>query len=470
MKISINNFKSIGSIANYEIQPLTILSGTNSSGKSSFIQLLLLFKQTMELGSTEFPLVLDGKLYPIRDYLDILNSNAKGNRLKVELVFNKSELDKYKNSHEISFYDVFDGYDLSIGFEFDVKDSKIYVSEFEVKFIILGINKPKQYLRVINNSTSFDIETNVAIFSNPDLYEMQGHFKIRGINYTAFIPLGYSIEYDDNPGVIDGENFKLEGIKSILKDFFSSMNYIGPSRDEPKEEYRTTGNFSTVGTHGEYMAEVFEKLSNNPAKYITITEENEAISFSEQQGMFLDAVKYWMCQRFNLCADIYSKKIADSYVIFVKSATGVESTIRHVGFGISQILPIIVEGLRLLPGEILVLEQPEIHLHPKVQSQIFDFLISIVQQGKKVILETHSDHLITRLRRRIAEDSSNTLGDKIVLTFVEPSTCDLIFRNIGIDDFGGLDYFPDDFIEKADVELKAILKAQMKKRLNVKKS
>ena len=83
MKISINNFKSIGSIANYEIQPLTILSGTNSSGKSSFIQLLLLFKQTMELGSTEFPLVLDGKLYPIRDYLDILNSNAKGNRLKV---------------------------------------------------------------------------------------------------------------------------------------------------------------------------------------------------------------------------------------------------------------------------------------------------------------------------------------------------------------------------------------------------
>ncbi len=67
MKISIGNFKSIGSLANYEIQPLTILSGTNSSGKSSFIQLLLLLKQTIELDSPKFPLYLEGKLFPVQN-------------------------------------------------------------------------------------------------------------------------------------------------------------------------------------------------------------------------------------------------------------------------------------------------------------------------------------------------------------------------------------------------------------------
>ena len=149
------------------------------------------------------------------------------------------------------------------------------------------------------------------------------------------------------------------------------------------------------------------------------------------------------------------------------SLTGITSTIKHVGFGISQILPIIVEGLRINENETFVLEQPELHLHPKVQSNLTDFLISLVEQGKKVIIETHSDHLITRLRRRIAEDKNNQLDDKVLLTFVEVGKNDVLFRNIAIDDFGVIELpYPEEFIERNDNELKAILKAQMNKRLN----
>lgn len=468
MRISINNFKSIGSLTNYEIKPLTILSGTNSSGKSSFIQLLLLLKETMKLDSTNFPLVLNGRLFRVTNYLDILNCKASDNKLKIELRFNKKELANYSHYNEISIYNVFDNYDVSIGFEFDFKDNRVSVSEFVLKFIVSDRDKSEHYLRTSANSNGYNIETNVAVFSNKDLYERQGDYKIKSIIYSAFIPSTYEIEYFDGNGATIKEILKLDGIRAILKDYFESLNYIGPSREKPREEYRNTGNYLTVGAEGENVAEVLEKLSSETIKYIIIEEESDSPKFVERQGTFLEAVKYWLCQRFNLCSDIYSKKTADSYVIYVKSLNGVESTIRHVGFGISQILPIIVEGIRLSSGETLILEQPEIHLHPKVQSQLFDFLISIVQQGKKVIVETHSDHLITRLRRRIAEDSCNTLHEKISLTFIESSASDLIFRNIGIDDFGGLDYFPIDFIEKADVELKAILKAQMRKRIFLK--
>ena len=102
MKISINNFKSIGSLANYEMQPLTILSGTNSSGKSSFIQLLLLLKQTLEIDSAHSQLELKGKLFKVRKYLDILKGKTIDNKLKVELI-KQTDMEK----HDFIRYKVF---------------------------------------------------------------------------------------------------------------------------------------------------------------------------------------------------------------------------------------------------------------------------------------------------------------------------------------------------------------------------
>jgi predicted ATPase len=463
MRISINNFKSIGSIEKYELLPLTILSGTNSTGKSSFIQLLLLLKQTIELDSAQFPLYLDGKLFPVRQYSDILNSRTNGAKLKVSLFFNKSELKRYEGFPEIRLYSVFANYDLSIFLEFDTKENNIYISFFEAKFLIPDSpSKPEQFIKLINDSKGYNIETNVAVFNNGNLYEKQGQYQIKSISYSAFVPASYEIEYDDNEGNIIKEVLKLDGI-------FTGLNYVGPSREEPKEEYRRVGRHTTVGTRGEYTAEVLEALASQKITYWVVEDSTESVQFVKQEGVFMEAVKYWVCEKFKLCADIYSKKISDSYIILVKNLMGVESSIRHVGFGISQILPIIIEGLRLSAGETLIVEQPEVHLHPKLQSHLQDFMLCMVQQGKKVIVETHSDHFITRLRRRIAEDSSNLLKDKIALTFIEVSSSDLIFRNISIDDMGILDYFPEDFIEKPDVEIRAILKAQMHKRLNSKK-
>jgi predicted ATPase len=454
----------------YELLPLTILSGTNSSGKSSFIQFLLLLKQTIELDSAQYPLYLDGKLFPVRFYSDILNSQTSAGKLKVSLVFDKSELKGYKDFPEISLYSAFDNYDLSISVEFDITGNNIYVSFFEAKFLIYNTTKKlEHFIKVTNNSNGFNIETNVAVFSNQTLYAKQGQYQIKGISYSAFAPSNYEIEYDDSNGTVSREVLKLDGIKAILKDFLTGLNYVGPSREEPKEEYRRAGKHTTVGTRGEYMAEVLEALASQKITYWTVEDSTELVQFVEQDGTFMNAVKYWMCEKFKLCADIYSKKTSDFYIVYIKNLMGIESSIRHVGFGISQILPIIIEGLRLPVGETLIIEQPEVHLHPKLQSHLLDFMICMVQQGKKVIVETHSDHFITRLRRRIAEDSSNLLNDNVALTFIEASSSDLIFRTINIDDMGILDYFPEDFIEKPDVELRAILKAQMKKRLNSKK-
>jgi predicted ATPase len=478
MKISINNFKSIGSLVNYEMRPLTILSGTNSSGKSSFIQLLLLLKQTLQDDSAQRALDIKGDFFKVRRYLDIIKGKTKDNKLKIELKFNKSELSNFKDFYEINFYDAaFDNYDLHINTEFDFIENQIIVSLFEVKFISIEAEYKESFIRFENKNKILNIETDSAVF-NDDLYKEKGKYKINKINYSSFIPSDVEIEFVteiinlENQKTIEKSAFKLglklDGIKAILHNFFNSLNYVGPLRQPPKDEYSIYGKGNSVGIEGENVAEVISLLSDQHISFFKIAENDDNISFIKNEDLFLNAVKYWLCEKFKLCSEVYSIKEGDSYVIYVQSNSGVKSTIKHVGFGISQLLPIVVEGLRIGIGETLILEQPEIHLHPKVQSQLTDFLLSLIEQGKKVIIETHSDHLITRLRRRIAEDPSNQLDDNVLLTFVEVGTSDILFRSIDIDDFGNLDYFPDDFIEKPDAELKAILKAQMKKRLNQK--
>ncbi|HET6245373.1 MAG: AAA family ATPase [Bacteroidetes bacterium] len=477
MKLSIFNFKSIGSLVNYEMRPLTILSGTNSSGKSSFIQLLLFLKQSLETINKDNALNIDGKLFKVRDYLDIIKDKKQSNKLKVGFTFNKSELTKYNHFPEISIHNAFDNYDLNITLEFDLRDNKITVSLFEVKFITNDTEIQEHNIKFeINDDLS--INTNVAVF-NDELYKEQGKYKVRKINFSSFFPSDVELEFKTEIIDLKGNKkdvestskavLKFDGIKTVIKDFFANLNYVGPLRLAPKDEYSLYGKSNSVGIDGGNVAEAFYELSKQTITFFKIEDISESVCFVKVEDSFLNAVKYWLCERFKLCADIYSKKEADSYIIYVKSLSGIESTIKHVGFGISQVLPIIVEGLRIEENETLILEQPEIHLHPKVQSNLTDFLISLVEQGKKVVIETHSDHLITRLRRRIAEDTSNQLDDKVLLTFVEVGKNDVLFNNITIDDFGIVELpYPEDFIENQDGELKAILRAQMKKRLNKK--
>ena len=76
MKISIENFKSIKNLKNFQIKPFTVLSGVNSAGKSSFVQLLLLLKQTIELDSSKKPLLLNGEFYIVKDIIEIISNKS----------------------------------------------------------------------------------------------------------------------------------------------------------------------------------------------------------------------------------------------------------------------------------------------------------------------------------------------------------------------------------------------------------
>lgn len=92
-------------------------------------------------------------------------------------------------------------------------------------------------------------------------------------------------------------------------------------------------------------------------------------------------------------------------------------TLSAVGVGVSQVLPVIVQCLVAGPGALVVFEQPELHLHPAALQHLVDFLLACTAWGQNLLVESHSEYLVLRLCRRIAEDRTDRLRDDLVLLF-----------------------------------------------------
>ncbi|MCB0753259.1 MAG: AAA family ATPase, partial [Ignavibacteriae bacterium] len=292
------------------------------------------------------------------------------------------------------------------------------------------------------------------------------------IDYNSIFPNQISYKQKNESRDIEGnptseiqELYKVVNItdtKSVISNFFESLYYIGPSRKEPQESYTFKKNYDIVGKYGENTSQILKNKAEEPTFYYTLETNNENnLSYIKKETSLIEAVNYWLCSEFSLAREIWSEEDDGKYRILLKYDNDLIVNIKHVGYGISQVLPIVVQGLLMKPGKILMIEQPELHLHPKIQSKLYDFLYSLTLSNKKIIVETHSSHLITRMRRRIAEDLTNEMDDKINLTFIENS----LFRTLELDDYGTiLNYYPKDFIEHPSREMRAIVEAQMKKR------
>jgi len=152
--------------------------------------------------------------------------------------------------------------------------------------------------------------------------------------------------------------------------------------------------------------------------------------------------------------DLEIKNQQDSLQINIKN-----SNIADVGFGISQTLPVIVHGLSMDYEQALILEQPEIHLHPRMQMRMSDFLLTLSQTNRCVIVETHSDHIINRIVRRVLEAKDKALLRNIAIYFVENTIDGSKIHEITIDRVRGISESPSEFFTQFASETSYIVKA-----------
>src|SRR6185503_2787735 len=200
------------------------------------------------------------------------------------------------------------------------------------------------------------------------------------LRFESIFPLQYTLvrsgdEKDNTP--LEVRAFNLSSIKDFLVSFFSNVSYIGPMREEPHGEYPIDGRHATVGSKGQFSAEILEKESQDPTCFFEVSDDNtEPLRLRTVDGTLETAVNYWLCERFKIAKSIHAEEDNGIYRIFLESPIGFTTTINHVGFGVSQVLPILIEGLRMPHNGTLLIEEPESHLHPKLQGHLFDFLYS----------------------------------------------------------------------------------------------
>ncbi|HEY1525468.1 MAG TPA: DUF3696 domain-containing protein [Candidatus Angelobacter sp.] len=256
---------------------------------------------------------------------------------------------------------------------------------------------------------------------------------------------------------------------SYLVEYFQRyLKYLAPLRDEPKPVYPLAGmsDPNDVGFKGQHTAAVLETNKLRQIEYISPEAFSKPLgAISAKTETLQNAVLSWM--RYMGVVTGVSSSDRGKLGHELRVSTNGESHLRdltHVGVGVSQVLPIVVLALLAPAGSTLIFEQPELHLHPRVQTRLADFFLSMTFLSKQCIVETHSEHIISRLRQRVANAASEQVADSITIYFVEALDGKSYYKKIRINNYGSISEWPKGFFDEGEELAAAILKASLEKR------
>lgn len=267
----------------------------------------------------------------------------------------------------------------------------------------------------------------------------------------------------------------LQDASSYTTTFFSTcIKYLGPLRDEPKPLYplATATDPSDVGLRGEFTAAVLDLHKGRSISYIPTSHfSTPVVDETTLQRSLEVAVSDWL----NYLGVGHGVESIDrgklGHELKVHLSQGARGhDLTHVGVGVSQVLPILVSCLLAEPGTTIILEQPELHLHPRVQTLLADFFLSLSFLKKQCLIETHSEYLINRLRFRTASaPATNSIASRLKLYFVEKVETGSVFREVVVNDYGAITDWPEGFFDQSQREAEEILRAASVKRKKLQK-
>ena len=486
-KVALENFKCFHDRTEIELKPLTILCGTNSSGKSSILKSLLLVKQTVESKSPDASLLLAGPLVDNGTFDDVvfMNSSLKENSFTIEHEFDihnhkmhskgifikRQDAKAFNELRRIFYATKSDVEKFNIRLKIRVEKQNDEVNEFSQYITDNYISEYSINVKGYDREGRSVPECNSNIcFKNPD--NKDGHL----LSWKNIPGYSKAINSFDNyictcslNGLVITSVFAYDmknGIKSIIPNILSivrvtfaqyeGISFIAPLRQNPERNYLIKGNVNSVGLSGENTPVLLAKLKDdsvvNDFSYLHDGKEMPA------EDRNLDIVQYWLS--FFGIGEL--SIVGNRNVISIKLDN---HNIADVGFGVSQILPIIIQGIYMSKEETLLIEQPEIHLHPKMELDMADYLIEIAKSERCVIVETHSDHIINRVVHRVME-KYEILCEMVKIYFIENKTGEAkINPAVEIDKYKGTKNLYEDFFTQYAAESKDIISTGLENML-----
>ncbi|MBX3046653.1 MAG: DUF3696 domain-containing protein [Anaerolineales bacterium] len=410
------NFRCFADTGWVEIKPLTIVLGPNNSGKSSLIAPLLLLKQTLESSDVTTALMTKGPLIDVGLFKDFVHNHDPNKQLSLDIRFvhsnskKKGEVGESPPGEFISLFEKAEG----------VVPNDIQLSRYFVKDIfgraMLSRTKQKDYYSLNfrpKGTLTKEIKAEILKDTPKHFYFVDAIQRIlrkhskskksnqKGITFTS----GEFIYFA-----------AASAMAELIEDFFQRISYIGPLREPFKRFYEFSGEApQNIGAKGQNAPEIIARGGTT------------------SQKRWLD---FWT-EKFDFGGKLSPRNGPDNNTFHLELKGNKNIPIGNLfdtGSGLSQVLPLIVEGTRSPKGSLIICEQPEIHLNPRLQVLLSDLFVEIANQDKNVILETHSEHLLLRLRRLIAEGKIKK--DQVSILFVEKRSSGSQVRNIPINDAG----------------------------------
>jgi hypothetical protein len=255
----------------------------------------------------------------------------------------------------------------------------------------------------------------------------------------------------------------LSSLQLEFENLFRQIFYLGPVREFPQRYYSWKGSEpADMGRRGERVVDALLAARSRGA-YISPGFKKRRMSLEQRVATWLKDL--------GLIYSFSVESVAEDSSLYQvrvqKTPSSAKVLITDVGFGVSQILPVLVLCYYAPPGSIILLEQPEIHLHPAVQSGLADVFIDAVKnRNVQIIVESHSEHLLRRLQRRIAEQSIEP--ENIALYFCDTDINGSKLNLLDIDVFGNILNWPKSFFGDDFGELSAMTKAAMLRKKGIK--
>ena len=474
-ELGIESFKAFAKRTDIPFAPITVLAGANSSGKSSLIHALMLLKQAREGGSGS-ALRMHGRFVQYKHLSQLTFAGTTGHAypgIRVTVVEPMSDAIRREFFAGTSARGKDRPYDLwgrlSLAFEAHEGsdgEEQVRVRRLEVKAAaVRGRAQPRWGPTMVFSRKG---DTSEVSFSKlPRKYDKVLQ-DVNAIDWDAFLPyrlLRPGRSEDDRYSPENRERLPAvfsEIVRVLDRDISTRLFYLGPLRARPERVYERSGSPTPdVGLAGERTGEFL--LSRGTEEVQVRWSHTEP----ETTLMLHEAVHKALARMdvIQLPKVTPGERGVTYEVLFncPQSDGDLSIPITDVGFGFSQVLPVVVLGLSAPVGSLIVFEQPEIHLHPRLQARLADFFITLGLSGRRLLIETHSDHLLNRLRRRIAEDHSNELQKLVNVYFVrlprkngQAST----IKKYEANEFGN---FPEEFFPEPSIEAQETVAAQFDK-------
>ncbi|MBG1268360.1 AAA family ATPase [Nostoc sp. WHI] len=436
--IKLKNFRAFRKDIDIRIRPITILIGRNSAGKSTLIKFLLMLQQTLESSeSSEGDFFsTEGRHVSLGTFKDLKNTKSRSKSFQFTLNLKTNDLPDTKIQQ----------------IREELQQSKA-IPKIEDNSIDLTI-KLNPFSTVttedpLGQATSVKVDLQIAandliadfcIFGSIPYSGKQAkhtvtckiggkkflHKEETNIRRTRFLKFPLP---NDSVEILKSafDNLYLDGIRNEI----ISMRHLSPVREE-SERSAILGSppADDVGHRGEYVMPHLQQILKDE------TEEGR------KRANFIQ-------HHIESVVDIENVRFEPSAKGFIpvfrakNKLTGAESYLADFGFGVSQCIPIFVQGALLNPGKLLIVEQPEAQIHPAAQLEMGSFFAELwIKRGVPSLIETHSENIILRLRKLISKGELKPEDVTIAYFYIEKNQNNESFvkvKNLSIDSNGVLE-------------------------------